>query len=87
MRLSPHFEVLHKQCRADDDLIATLHSCQQFKLTYHVADLSELKGPNGKLQIDLIAEAVAAPLTVQICKAPDGSDWLLGVGGYAKVQP
>ena len=34
-----------------------------------------------------MVEAGVAPLTVQICKQPDGSDWLLGVGGYAKVKP
>ena len=53
----------------------------------HAAELSELKRPDGKLKIDLIVQAGTAPLTVQICKRSDGSDWLLGVGGYAKVQP
>ena len=31
-------------------------------------------------------QGILDPLDVEICRLPDGTDWLLGVGGHAKVQ-
>jgi len=51
-----------------------------------LAELIILQNPDGKVHMDLITQQGIQPLDVDICKNPDGTDWLLGVGGYGKVN-
>ncbi len=51
-----------------------------------LAELIILQNPDVKVHMDLITQQGIQPLDVDICKNPDGTDWLLGVGGYGKVN-
>ncbi|DBB01910.1 TPA: hypothetical protein ACH3X1_000505 [Trebouxia sp. C0004] len=50
-----------------------------------LAELIIPQNPDGKVHMDLITQQGVQPLDVDICGNPDGTDWLLGVGGYCKV--
>lgn len=47
--------------------------------------LTILQNPDGKVHMDLITQQGIQTPDVSICKDYDGTDWLLGVGGYGKV--
>lgn len=51
-----------------------------------LAELVILQSPDGKVHMDLITQQGIQPLDIHICKNADGTDWLLGVGGYSKVK-
>ena len=51
-----------------------------------LAELAIPQDPDGKVHMDLITQHGIQPLDIHICKNPDGTDWLLGVGGYGKVS-
>ena len=51
-----------------------------------LAELTIPQNPDGKVRMDLITQHGIQPPDVSICKDSDGTDWLLGVGGYGKVK-
>ena len=51
-----------------------------------LAELVIPQDPDGKVHMDLITQHGIQPLDIHICKNPDGTDWLLGLGGYGKVK-
>ena len=51
-----------------------------------LAELTILQNPDGKVHMDLITQQGIQTPDVSICKDYDGTDWLLGVGGYGKVK-
>lgn len=61
--------------------------CGEKEGLWAAAELAELQRADGKVHMQLIPhKGVSEQLDLQMCKRPDGTDWLLGVGGYAKVH-
>ncbi|KAL0039348.1 hypothetical protein WJX79_004186 [Trebouxia sp. C0005] len=74
-----------KDTKTKQPPISTWQDDWQELLTNRAHKLIVPQNPDGKVHMDLITQQGIQPLDVNICKNPDGTDWLLGVGGYSEV--
>ena len=63
--------------------MGTWLTCLTAKMSCFVP--AEIHFSQTAMRVHMISSGRVEATEIQICRRPDGSDWLLGVGGYGKV--